>query len=1103
VKANVLFNRGVRAQPASKQAKPLTRDEQLQLAANIALQQSGITRHIQTSGIGGKFRTPGWFNKTATGLGEAGLYAVPGLAISAKNVGQDIYATRHGNFSFKRSRKIGSALAHAVPQDIRRARHGDFSGVILDAAAVASAGAGTGARVAATGRALKEGEAVGKALTRKGYEGGSVLHAPEPGTVKLKVGEATVEKPLSRNAALRQVQKARYRKAQHRLDEGPVAEPAPTGPARLREQHGPESLFGKEVRHQRRLEQAHAHGEFTHVARATKRLSRGEHAAMRVLAIEGKSALRNPDTVIARHITTHQRLIHGGGDRAAHEAAIIDLKAAGSVLEKPSKKFLAAVDATRNLANLGGRESIARGFLTAKGAAARKQAIADIYGAKAGPGSFYFHAGPVTPAKRVGRFYNPRPGETGIGKVTPSRYAPELGRQFTGKGIRRGHVPLNIPRAVMQAYGRRIHLHSAQDLYETLKKASTETRESRYQIPLRATTSISRDLKRYLATVEENLHASPDELHALTRDEIARLESELRAAEHANAPLGANIKGVRWVDKRFIKDMGENPERGVLARTADAITNPTRFATLYLRPAYILNALGNAGMLSLEGPGAAHALWEAARAEAKHGTRNTARMDAAMGSGRALGQVVKTGFMHNVNEKVAGAWNAATDLHMRRSAFLHEAKRLGFSGKEDINRLLHDTTLRPKLNEVTRRARKIIGDYEDLGPTEKNAIRRIAYFYPWTKVATKWTGHLLGEHPIKTAALAANSRAEAEHAKKLLGKMPEWTRVAGLVPVGKEHGGLLKTVNPSSVNTPATVVQTGAALANTARGLAGQAQHGSVGLGDILTPAAEAFLSTGAPTSGQASGIPGVLESTPIPSALRRAGVYGKPSKTYPDQGLGPALGPLGVGGLYERNTSLEQLHKQGRREDRATMSSPDRVTDDFHNFHAQFTASLHGLGFKEIPQAVQGRLALAYDRAQARAKLGKDPTALQKFGSDVKIIRSHGWVTDEHAREALRWARTASKDDLSKALGHLTRNYFDHDGVLSSSLGYLNALNAYDSALRVLVKAGHLSRQKAQALRKSATSTDLNTIREAVREIRAANPTIHFPDATPLKIPH
>jgi hypothetical protein len=1044
-------------------------------------------------------------DRTLGDLGQAGLYALPGAAITAKNVAHDVYAAlpkTKGGPGFKRTRQAGAAIGRGFAEDVRHPlRHPGYT--LLDASALLSGGAGAAARGAASLRAIRAGESVARATTRKGFEGGSLLHAPEPGTVKLKVGEATVEKPLSRNAALRQVQRARYRKAQHRLDAGAVPEPAPTGPARFHEEHGAESLYGKELRHQRRLEQSIAHGEFTNVARKTRRLSRGQHAAMRVVAIEGKEALRNPE-VLQRHIDTHRRLIGEGGDKASHEAAIRDLKLAAKTLENPPAKFLEALKSTRALANLGERESIARGFLSKETAAGRKQAIADVYGGKAGRGSFYFHAGPATRPRRVGRFYNPRPGEAGLGKVTPSRYAPELGRQFTGKGIRRGYVPLNVPQAVMQAYGRRVHLHSAHDLYETLRKASTEARGSRYQIPIRATSSIGKELKRYLATVEEHLHASPDELHALTRDELARLEQELKAAEHADAPLGANIKGVRWVDRRFIKDLGENPERGVLARTADAITNPTRFATLYLRPAYALNLLGNAGMVALEGPGAAHAMWEAARSEAKHGARNTARMDAAMGSGRALGQVVKTGFMHHINERVAGGWNAVTDLHMRRSAFLLESRRAGFHRKADLNRLLHDPKLRPKLNEVTRRARKVIGDYEDLGPTEKNAIRRLAYFYPWTKVATKWTGHALGEHPIKSAALAQNSRTEAEHAKRLLGKLPEWARVSGLVPIGKEHDGLLRTVNPSSVNTPATVVQTGTALANTARGLAG-ATHGSIGLKDLATPALEAFLTAGDQVQhGRHTGIPGVLESTPIPSALRRAGIGGEPSKTYPDKGIGPAVGPLGAGGLYPRNVSLEQLHKQARREERATMSPHQRALDDFSVLRGHLKQTVREqLGYKAIPPKLAKRLNLLEERAANRAKLGSNPTSLQKFIADARLIRKHGWANDARVAHAIRWARTASSDDISHELRHLTETYFDPDRVASDSLRWLNERAAVAAEVDWIAKSHQHDMAEARKwLRKNDFSID---------DLRSARAYVHshyrppaggWPSADALKVP-
>lgn len=1042
--ANARFNaRGVQAQPASKQAKPLTHDQQLQLAVDSGLQRSGITQHIQTSGIASSLRPPAALSKTFTGLGEAGLYALPGAAIAAKNVGQDLWdASGHGrgngDLSFKRTRKIGSALVHAVPQDIQRAKHGDLSGLILDASAAVSAGAGAGARVAAASRALRAGESVGSAVARKGFEGGSLLHAPEPGTAKLTVGGKTVEKPLSRNAAYRQLQKANFAQKQARLNarHGTIQEEHTLAPARATEAlTAPESTVGRRLKVERRLDQAHEKGDLMHVAQMGKKLSREEHTALRVVAIEGHAALKNPAAVIGRQIATHEAHIAAGEDKAAHLSVIRDLQTAQRVLTNPSQKFSDTLSATRYLSRKGEKESIGRGFLSPTTADERRVAIAKAYGytgEKPPPGSFYFHAGlGKTKQKGLGRIYDPRPSETGMAPPQIGRYAPELRRQFKGLGITKGKVPLNIPKAVSEGYSRRMVAHSAHDLYGTLQKMSTPARMSAEDIPLRTGTKISSELRKYLTTVEENLHASPDALKEMTKQQVERLTQELEAAQHTHAPLGANIKDVRWVNKKFIKDLGQTSVRGWFEKAADAVTNPIRFGTLYLRGAYALNLIGNAGMLAPEGASAVSAVGRALRMPKRVGDRNTSWADAVMEGGKALGQQVDTGFLHRPTHALAEGWNAVTDLHARRAALEIEMKRAGFKTRQEWDRLRTDPKLAPKRREVIERARAIIGDYENLSPIEKNQIRRALYFYPWTKVAVKWTGHTLGEHPIKSAALTANSRAESEHAKKVLGVLPAWARQTGLVPVGKAHGGLVNTVSPSSINTPSTLVQTGTAAANAVRGIAGMKQNPGGGLKDLLTPAFESFVSGAggqAPTPGHHTGLLGSLENTPIPSALRRAGIYGKPSKTFPGTGVEPAVAPLFGGGLVPKETSLTALHKSGLKELRAGMSPEQRTAYDFKQWRGRADTILkqHGV---TMPKEYAARLDLWHERTVARRTAGK--TWASHIEADLGVIYAHGWIDKQQYEAAKANIAKAPKDKQAAITRQLTAEYFDRGGLL------------------------------------------------------------------------
>jgi hypothetical protein len=842
----------------------------------------------QEAGLVPGFRAPRSLADRFLGdLGTAALYSIPGT----------IAAVRHPI-------RAAEAIPGQIASDFRHPlRHPGYT--FLDALGAVSLGTGTAARIGAAGRALRAGEGIARAATRKGFEGGSLLHAPEPGTAKLAAGDATVEKPLSRNAAVRARQRRSYRAKQQLLEKQPQS--APEGILRDRAA----STLGGRLRTQRRLERAHAQGDLNYLRRATKHLTDAEQAAMRVVAIEGDAALKNPAEVIARHARTHRGFVKQGFSKDTHNALVRDLRRAKGVLENPSERFLRAIDATRALSQHGEEESIARGFLTREAADRRRLNVAKVYNEKlseAPAGSFYFPLGIARRRGGLGRFYNPRLSETGVGKPQSYRYAPELRRRFTGASLKKGLVPQNVPKAVSESYQRRLTLHSAHDLYETLQKASTATKETATQVPIRATAAISDDLKRLLTAADEHVDLS-EEARAQLSAELKRLGEEMFPKEGL---LGANLKGVRWVEKGFVKDLANTSDRNAFTKYADAISNPIRFGTLYLRPAYLLNALGNVGMLATEGHLAPQALWDAARAEAKHGTHNVAWIDSMMGSGRALGQAVDQGIFHTLPHKLAEGWNVVTDLHARRAAFLLEARRAGFRTSADIERLRTDPHLASKRNEIAERARTIVGDYENLSPLEANYIRRLIYFYPWLKVATRWTGHQLTEHPVKSALMAQNGRAEARQVSKILSLLPEWARISGLIPLGHGKGDLVRTINPSSINTPASVVQTAVPLAGAAQELAGG--HANMGLRDVATPALAALLpDSGAP--GRPGGIPGAVMSTPIPSALRRAGVLGPASKTYPEQGLGPAVGPLAAGGLYPRETSRSALAKQAAKE--------------------------------------------------------------------------------------------------------------------------------------------------------------------------------------------
>src|SRR5204862_1278453 len=91
-------------------------------------------------------------------------------------------------------------------------------------------------------------------------------------------------------------------------------------------------------------------------------------------------------------------------------------------------------------------------------------------------------------------------------------------------------------------------------------------------------------------------------------------------------------------------------------------------------------------------------------------------------------------------------------------------------------------------------------DYGDLGPVEASIVRRVIFFYPWVKGATKWTVHFVEEHPVQAAVATQVAKQGKQKQREALGdKLPLWA--SGLIPTGNG-----KTVNPaglSALSTPA------------------------------------------------------------------------------------------------------------------------------------------------------------------------------------------------------------------------------------------------------------------------------------------------------------
>jgi hypothetical protein len=680
---------------------------------------------------------------------------------------------------------------------------------------------------------------------------------------------------------------------------------------------GAHATVGRELRARIRVEQEVENAHAQALGRITAKLKPAERDALTVVAISGDEALINPAAAIAQQTKQHQHFIAIGGDVARNTEHIKGLQNALDVLESPTPRFQRAVMQARDVANQTESKLVASGHLEAGAAAGRQAKIADIYGySTPPPGSFYFPLSErymnegILPAGG----FQPRASQYGASPPSASARVPGLKQEFTGGQLLAGRLP-DVGGATAKRAQQVNNLLSVERQFDELYRIGRAERRSEFDIPIRATAQVKDDLRKFISDLTQRAKGEVDPNNLITAGDLQNLRDLIDAsAQYGNRAVGAGsrIDGIRWVDRRFIAEMGPST-RGRVFNAADAITNPVRLTQLYARPAYILNLAGNLGMNGIsEGVRTFPALKWAVTANRRTSAPTLREIDGGMGVSLSRIASVGRGLGGQISDRMAEFWNRITDMHARRAAFHAAAAREGFKTDAQIEKLMTDPANAAAKTRVFRQGNKNIVDYSSLTPFERDEVRRLIYFYPWVSRGTIWSLRTLVEHPYKSFTLFELGQIGAENAHKALGQhQPTWVEELGLIPLGAK-GDRTKVINPSSVWTPTTAVQTFGAGVDTAKALIGL-PHTRAGWGDLATPAAELLTQSatryeGGPTK---TGLLGLIESIPYYQAGRRLGMYGSESKTYPERGPGPAFGPLGAGGFYPRGISRGALADQ------------------------------------------------------------------------------------------------------------------------------------------------------------------------------------------------
>lgn len=738
----------------------------------------------------------------------------------------------------------------------------------------------------------------------------------------------TVERPVSRNVLVRPVQRGRGKLLQRAVNRDP-RRPLP-GFRAASNTVSARTTVARENRAARRVNLALVNADASALDRAVSRLSPAEQNAIGVIAIAGDEALTSPATAVGRQIEAHQHFAALGGEGSADNLQrVADLEAAQSVLEhvlanpnaRSSVRFRRAAALAQQVSRDTERRLVEAGLLDSGVARGRLNNMAGIYGyPEAPPGSFFISQKPayVAEGQRLPA-YSGRPSPSRYGTPPPSMSAriPGLGQRMTGESVARGYV------AGPQTVARRAVLVNkaleARRYYEDLWRIGSPTKMSQYDIPFRDSAQIRDEVRQFFDRLANTVHSGEDVGGVLSAREIERLAEMLKPDPHSfgNVPVGGSQEGVRWVDRRYDVEMQRAVSGDELYGLVDLVNNYGRTFQLYLRPAYALNLPGNLAMNAVsEGlrvPGAGR---QAVIGNRLYGDDVMRQVHAGMGTTLSQSYSIGTGVFGRFSDRLAQAWTGLVDMHARALAFFAEAGRQGVRTPAQMKELFAarpGTPLAAKRTMIFRVAKKNIVDY-DTTPFEQNVARRWVYFYPWSSRGTVWALRTLVENPGKTFTLFQLGRIAAENAHRQLGRhQPAWVEHLGLIPAGGK-GDIVQTYNPSSLWTYGTAVQSGAAIADTLKSLAGLPQGGA--FGDVLTPGMTLITEATQPSQAgpRSTGFPGIVQSLPEYQIARRLGLVGKPSQTYPDTGAVSAVAPFVVGGLAKRGISHAAIARQAVR---------------------------------------------------------------------------------------------------------------------------------------------------------------------------------------------
>jgi hypothetical protein len=650
--------------------------------------------------------------------------------------------------------------------------------------------------------------------------------------------------------------------------------------------------------------------------------------------------------------------------------------------------------------------------------------------------SFYLPTVTAARSRKLPRFRIAAKGRGQFG-VSPVANLPELQHEFTGAVLRAGNYRIDATALAGEAYGRTVRVVSLKADYDRLLALSHARKQSEFDVPIRAKDAIPEKLRELLNRIEQGQFTAKD-ADLLGKDATKLILAEL----YPNELELSGIEGVRWIDSRQMIDTNRFPDvPGPGHKLAQAINEPFRDVTLYLRPAYALNLLSNAGMLLLQqGPFVAPVSFlKALAAPRLYGEKVTRTLDALGGESRSRSFVADVGTVLNKpGRSLAGFWHVIADQQFRRASMIYEFNRKGIRSRDDFERAL----FRPEgddaklVNEAKRRGNKALVEFDNLSHYEQHYLRHIIFVYPWMSRATVWSLRTLIEHPIKVDALVQLARVAEGEEDPVLKLAPEWFERGGYFPVGWTEDGKPKLISGNAINTFSTLGE----MVDIAKGQAVGDRYAQ--LADLFGPAAEFLVhgTTGKDEFGNS------YEGNPWIAALRDQ-VLGLPQARAAERAR-KTEEPLPAVDVTDRDSAVTREHAAlgqdvldpGLLGGWGMLASGSLTPREFNALAAQARywrdqplekRHAHEMGLirkvlglqarllrrpvpADVREAVEltGKRDLAY--AQAAEQLGHEPTYKEKAGIDLDVLAAEGRLSPERAerlREQL--AKLSDRGDI------------------------------------------------------------------------------------------